>query len=322
MPAEDLHGRLPLGGVRVLDLTDGAGAMSGRLLADLGADVVLVEPPGGATARSAPPLVDGVSLPFLTQSANKRSMQIDWSTPAGREEVLALARAADILLESQTPGRLAAAGLGREVLHAANPRLVITSVTDFGQTGPYRDWVGTDWVHLALSSVLSRSGNPGRPPLMPPGRLAAEHGAAQAAWATLVAYWWALETGQGAAIMTNGDQGAALIAEIKFAIAAEYGWPGYTPRMVKVIPVDSTALAALTGDYQLDYRGQTLPLSIKLQNGKLIASTPVLGDDEELLPTSATKFVSSVRGMEFAFSGNVLTVTADGAFVLKGPRRE
>jgi crotonobetainyl-CoA:carnitine CoA-transferase CaiB-like acyl-CoA transferase len=114
-----------------------------------------------------------------------------------REEVLALARAADILLESQTPGRLAVAGLGPEALHAANPRLVITSVTDFGQTGPYRDWVGTDWVHLALSSVLSRSGNPGRPPLMPPGRLAAEHGAAQAAWATLVAYWWALETGQG-----------------------------------------------------------------------------------------------------------------------------
>ena len=83
MPAEDLRGRLPLDGVRVLDLTDGAGAMSGRLLADLGADVVLVEPPGGARARSAPPLVDGVSLPFLTQSANKRSMQIDWST-AGR----------------------------------------------------------------------------------------------------------------------------------------------------------------------------------------------------------------------------------------------
>jgi crotonobetainyl-CoA:carnitine CoA-transferase CaiB-like acyl-CoA transferase len=197
MPAEDLRGRLPLDGVRVLDLTDGAGAMSGRLLADLGADVVLVEPPGGVRARSAPPLVDGVSLPFLTQNANKRSLQIDWSTPAGGEEVLALARAADILLESQTPGRLTVAGLGPEVLHAANPRLVITSVTDFGQTGPYRDWVGTDWVHLALSSVLSRSGNPGRPPLMPPGRLAAEHGAAQAAWASLVAYWWALETGQG-----------------------------------------------------------------------------------------------------------------------------
>ena len=146
------------------------------------------------------------------------------------------------------------------------------------------------------------------------------HGGSNAGFQSDLVYF--PETGQGAAIMTNGDQGAALIAEIKFAIAAEYGWPGYTPRMVKVIPVDSTALAALTGDYQLDYRGQTLPLSIKLQNGKLIASTPVMGDDEELLPTSATKFVSSVRGMEFAFSGNVLTVTADGAFVLKGPRRE
>jgi crotonobetainyl-CoA:carnitine CoA-transferase CaiB-like acyl-CoA transferase len=197
MPAEASSGRLPLDGVRVLDLTDGPGATTGRLLADLGADVLLVEPPGGASARSAAPLVDGVSLPFLTQSANKRTVQIDWSTSAGREEVLALARAANMLIESQAPGRLTAAGLGPDVLHSANPRLVITSITDFGQTGPYRDWVGTDWVHLALSSVLSRSGNPGRPPLMPPGRLAAEHGAAQAAWVTLVAYWWALETGQG-----------------------------------------------------------------------------------------------------------------------------
>ena len=197
MPAESMRGRLPLDGVRVLDLTDGVGAMTGRLLADLGADVLLVEPPGGARARCAAPLVGDVSLTLFTQSANKRRVQIDWFTPTGREELLALARAADILLESQSPGRLAAAGLGPEVLHDANPRLVITSVTDFGQTGPYRDWIGTDWVHLALSSVLSRSGNPGRPPLMPPGRLASEHGAAQAAWVTLVAYWSAIETGQG-----------------------------------------------------------------------------------------------------------------------------
>jgi crotonobetainyl-CoA:carnitine CoA-transferase CaiB-like acyl-CoA transferase len=194
MPVED---RLPLDGVHVLDLTDGSGAMCGRLLADLGADVLLAEAPGGASARHAAPVVGGLSLPFLTQSVNKRQVVIDWSTPAGRDELIGLVRDADILLESQAPGRLAAAGLGVEVLHEANPRLVITSVTDFGQTGPYRDWVGTDWVHLAMSSVLSRSGSPGKPPLMPPGRLAAEHAAAQASWATVVAYWSALETGLG-----------------------------------------------------------------------------------------------------------------------------
>ena len=194
MPVQD---RLPLDGVHVLDLTDGTGAMCGRLLADLGADVLLVEAPGGASARHAAPIVDGLSLPFLTQSVNKRQVVIDWSTSSGRNELLALVRDADILLESHAPGRLAAAGLGVEALHETNPRLVITSVTDFGQTGPYRDWVGTDWVHLAMSSVLSRSGSPGKPPLMPPGRLAAEHAAAQASWATVVAYWSALETGQG-----------------------------------------------------------------------------------------------------------------------------
>ena len=197
MPPEAVRDRLPLDGVRVLDLTDGPGAMTGRLLADLGADVLLVEPPGGARARAAAPLVDEVSLPFLTQSVNKRRVEIDWTTPAGRDELLALAADADILLESLAPGRLVAAGLGAAALHAVNPRLVITSVTDFGQTGPYRDWAGTDWVHLAMSSVLSRSGSPGRPPLMPPGRLAAEHAGAQAAWATIVAYWSALGTGQG-----------------------------------------------------------------------------------------------------------------------------
>ncbi|HEU5265352.1 MAG TPA: CoA transferase [Jatrophihabitans sp.] len=197
MSADAVGDRFPLDGVRVLDLTDGVGAMCGRLLADLGADVVLVEPPGGAGARSAAPVVDGVSLPFLTQNVNKRLLRIDWSAPAGRDELLTLVRDADILIESQPPGRMAAAGLGVDALHAANPRLVITSVTDFGQTGPYRDWAGTDAVHLALSSVLSRSGQPGREPLLPPGRLAAEHAAAQATWATLVAYWSALETGRG-----------------------------------------------------------------------------------------------------------------------------
>jgi crotonobetainyl-CoA:carnitine CoA-transferase CaiB-like acyl-CoA transferase len=188
---------LPLNGVRVLDLSVGPGAMCGRLLADFGADVLLVESPVAGAARTAQPLVDGVSLPFLVSSANKRSVSIDWSGPSGRDEVLALARTADVLIEDQKPGRLADAGLGVEVLHAVNPRLVVTSITDFGQTGPYRDWAGSDWVHLALSSVLSRSGQPGRPPLMPPGRLASEHAAAQAAWATLVAHFDALQTGRG-----------------------------------------------------------------------------------------------------------------------------
>jgi crotonobetainyl-CoA:carnitine CoA-transferase CaiB-like acyl-CoA transferase len=188
---------LPLAGIRVLDLTDGAGELCGRLLADLGADVLLVEPPGGVASRRAEPAGGGVSLRFAVHGANKRSEIIDWRTPAGRDRLLALAREADVLIESQRPGALAAAGLGPEDLRRASPRLVVTSISEFGQTGPYRDWVGTDWVRMALNSVLSRSGLPGQAPLMPPGQLAGQTACTQAAWATLIALWTARRTGRG-----------------------------------------------------------------------------------------------------------------------------
>lgn len=188
---------LPLSGVRVIDLTDDRGATCGRLLADLGADVLLIEPPGGAQSRCTPPVVDGTSLSFATRHANKRSAVIDWTDPAGREALLGLAAAAEIVIDGLAPGQLDEAGLSASTLLAHNPQLVVTSITPFGQTGPYRDWVATDWTHLALASVLARSGNPAQPPLMPPGRLADEHAGVQAAWATLVAYWKAVHTGTG-----------------------------------------------------------------------------------------------------------------------------
>src|SRR5579862_6847986 len=110
---------LPLAGIRVLDLTDGAGELCGRLLADLGADVLLVEPPGGVAARRAEPMDGGISLRFAVHSANKRSEVIDWRTPAGRDRLLELAAVADVLIESQPPGALAAAGLGPADLQRA-----------------------------------------------------------------------------------------------------------------------------------------------------------------------------------------------------------
>jgi crotonobetainyl-CoA:carnitine CoA-transferase CaiB-like acyl-CoA transferase len=188
---------LPLAGVRVLDLTDGTGQMCARLLADLGADVLLVEPPGGMTSRRAEPVAGGISLRFAVHNANKRSEIIDWRAPSGRDRLLSLVQSADILISSERPGTLTAAGLGPDDLHRVNPRLVVTSISDFGQTGPYRDWVATSWVHMALNSVLSRSGLPGQAPLMPPGQLADETACTQAAWATLIALWAARHTQHG-----------------------------------------------------------------------------------------------------------------------------
>ena len=171
----------PLEGLRVLELGEGC-ERCGRLLADLGAEVVKVEPPGGSPSRA-----DVVA--FAVQNAGKRSAVIDLEEPRGRDRLLALAGSADILICD--------GNLDMYAIRVRNPALVVVSITDFGLTGPYRDWVATDWTLLALGGVLSRSGLPGREPLMPPGALALQVAAAQATWAALVAYWNRLRTGLG-----------------------------------------------------------------------------------------------------------------------------
>ncbi|WP_433444219.1 CaiB/BaiF CoA transferase family protein [Nonomuraea sp. CA-141351] len=194
MPAA---GGLPLAGLRVIDLADGKAEMCGRFLADLGADVIRVEPPRGAATRRREPLHDGVSLYFATHNAGKRGVTLDLHDPADRDRLLGLAAGADFLIETERPGTLDGLGLGADALLARNPALVVISITDFGQSGPYRDWIGSDWTHLALGGVLSRSGIPGRGPVVPPGSLAYESAAVQAAWAGLLAYVNRLETGRG-----------------------------------------------------------------------------------------------------------------------------
>lgn len=166
---------LPLTGVRVIDRTDGLGETTSRLLADLGADVIRVEPASGAPSRNRAPVVDGVSLYYATHNANKRAVVVS------DEDFRRLVDTADILVTN------AADDLGS--LPERRPGLVVVAITDYGLTGPYKDWQATEWTHLALGAVLSRSGLPGREPLLPPGSLAYESAAAQAAWAALVAYF-------------------------------------------------------------------------------------------------------------------------------------
>lgn len=194
---EQQAGQMPLAGLRVVDLADGKAEMCGRLLADLGADVIRVEPPGGAASRRQQPLHDGVSLHFATHNANKRGVTLDLDDPEDRKRLLALAEDADILIETEAPGTLERVGLGADALLERNPALVAVSITEFGQTGPYRDWVGSNWTQIAIGGALSRSGMPGRQPVQPPGALAHESAAVQAAFAALLAYINRLDTGRG-----------------------------------------------------------------------------------------------------------------------------
>ncbi|MFC4063543.1 CaiB/BaiF CoA-transferase family protein [Actinoplanes subglobosus] len=171
---------LPLAGVRVVDRTDGLAEMTSRLLADLGADVIRIEAPEGAASRRQEPVVDGVSLYYATHNANKRAVALAPDDPAlGR-----LLNSADIVIANEAPAERRA-------------DQVVVVVTDFGLTGPYAGWQATEWTHQALGAVLCRSGLPGREPLLPPGTMAYESAAAQAAWAALIAYYNRLETGVG-----------------------------------------------------------------------------------------------------------------------------
>ncbi|MBJ7337135.1 CoA transferase [Mycolicibacterium sp.] len=200
-PAEvdaEVDDGLPLRGVRVIDLTDGAAASSTRFLAELGADVILVEPPEGVASRRAHPRHDDIGLPFLTAHANKRGVVLDLTTKSGRDDFLKLVGGADIVVESMPPGRLDDLGVAPTLMRSHNPALVVVSVSHFGQSGPYRQWRADEAVHAAMSSVLTRSGAADREPLLPPGPFTTEAGAVQAAFATLLAYYCAQQTGTGA----------------------------------------------------------------------------------------------------------------------------
>jgi crotonobetainyl-CoA:carnitine CoA-transferase CaiB-like acyl-CoA transferase len=130
----------PLAGVRVLDLSRMvSGPLCGRMLADLGADVVKIEPPEGDRTRTVPPFVDGVSPYFAQVNAGKRNVCLDLKAPGATDVVRRLAASADVFLENFRPGVLERFGLHAEALRAANPRLVYCSVTGWGQDGPWRD---------------------------------------------------------------------------------------------------------------------------------------------------------------------------------------
>jgi benzylsuccinate CoA-transferase BbsE subunit len=173
-------------GTRVLDLTHEPGFFAGKLLGDLGADVVKVEPPAGDPARRRPPFWGGVadperSLLWLAMNTSKRGLTLDLDRPRGRELFLDLAARADVVLESDAPGRLAARGLGWDALHARNPRLVLCSLTAFGQSGPYAARRGSDLTVSAMSGNLYSTGDPDRAPVRCTLPVAYYHGGIEAA---------------------------------------------------------------------------------------------------------------------------------------------
>ena len=190
---------LPLAGIKVIELADGLGEMCGRMLADFGADVVKVEPPGGAKSRKMAPLTrDGKnSCYFLYRNFNKRGVVLDLTQKEDAAELKKLLAGADILLESFKPGTLADMGLDPKELIQEFPHLIVTSITPFGQTGPYSQYEATEQVLFALSGWLSTCGIPEKPPITAPGYMSYDLAGIMGCFGTLLALRKRIRTGLG-----------------------------------------------------------------------------------------------------------------------------
>ena len=197
-----MSGRFPLSAYRVLDLTDAKAFLCGRILGDLGADVIKIEPPGGDPERLVGPFHHDTpdpdrSLSYWAYNTNKRSMTLDLGRPSDRRTFLRMAAAADFVIESKPVGYLRSLGLGYDDLRRSNPSLVMTAVSPFGQAGPYKDYKNGDLIAMATGGLLYIAGNPERRPVVIGVPQSYCQAGAQAAVGTLIAHYHRLMTGQG-----------------------------------------------------------------------------------------------------------------------------
>src|SRR5262245_5601816 len=191
-----------LQGYRVLDLTDLSGQLCGRVLADLGMEVIKIEPPGGDPVRHLSPFVklsngSELSTSFAHLNAGKSSKVLDLAKEADREVFRELVKTADVVLESFQPGELETKGLGYKALAGINPGIVMASITGFGQTGPKKNLACNDLVALAESGFLYISGDPSLPPCRPPETQAYYFASLFAAAGLLAALYRRERTGRG-----------------------------------------------------------------------------------------------------------------------------
>jgi crotonobetainyl-CoA:carnitine CoA-transferase CaiB-like acyl-CoA transferase len=225
----------PLDGIRVLDLATPLAEAAGRVFADLGAEVIKIEPPGGCASRFTPPFVNGKegdsegSLFWRAWGLGKHSVVLDLEVAGDRERLLALARGADVLIESFTPGSMDALGLGPDTLRSTNPALLYVSVTPYGQHAPDATSPATDLILSAAGGLLAMQGDPDRP-FVPVGFPETScHGAVQAAADAILALYERNRSGKGQYL--DSSMQAAVIWTLMFVTSyAAFGDnpPGFT----------------------------------------------------------------------------------------------
>ena len=221
------HGALT--GLRVLDLTGRMGGYCGLLLANLGAEVILIESPDGDPMRREGPFKNDRphsegSISFAAYHTNKRGLVLDLQTEDGQKTFRDLVRHADVLIEDKPAGYLGGIGLDYESLRAINPGIVLTSITGFGHSGPYRDFKTPSIVAFAMGGLMNLCGHPGRAPLMGPCDVAYHLGSVHAAFGTLVALYNRRGTGRGERVEVSLQD--VLVADPFLRIITRYSVSG------------------------------------------------------------------------------------------------
>ena len=251
----------PLAGLRILELADETGQFCGKLLGDLGADVLKIEPPGGEPNRRVGPFLDDNPHPdrclsFWYYNTSKRGVTLNLETADGRQLFRRLAATSDVILETFRPGFLASLGLDYQSLRAQNPGLIMCALTPFGQTGPWRGYLSSDLLHMAAGGEMASSGYdeadvPSAPPIAPGGGNAWHTGCHFAYMAIMAALVHRTVAGRGQYIDASIHEACALTTE---AAIANYIYRGevlrrQTGRHHAANPTPRTQFRAKDGTY-------------------------------------------------------------------------
>jgi len=204
-----------LNGYRALDLTDVTGFYCGKLLADLGVDVIKIERPGGDPGRSTGPFYGDIpsperSLAWLALNTGKRGITLDIESTRGRQILKSLIENSDFVIESFSPGYMASLDLGFDELSKINPRIILTSITPFGQSGPYQDYKCPDVVAMAMGGYMYYCGDPDRAPVRVTVPQAYLRASLDAALGTLIAHYYREMTGEGQHVDVSAQESMVL----------------------------------------------------------------------------------------------------------------
>lgn len=268
----------PLAAYRILDMGGLRSALGPKMLAEYGADVILIEPPSGDPMRRQPPFAGDVqdaerSLLFLYRNMAKRGITLDIARPEGRAVFEQLIPTADVLYESFDPGYLNSLGLGWARLRELNPRLVHVSITEYGESGPHAAWRGAAITSFAMSGAMQVAGWPDKPPCDAPHPMAYDSAAAYANVAVMMALWSRHSTGEGQHVEVSAQEAG---------IAGLYPWavPTYDYGGMGAIPPLATRGGVVTTLYECKDGYVRMTITMDRHWSALLAA---LGNPEELM---------------------------------------